>query len=137
MVVTLCGCSTPTHSWSGTDRNLLWTAMVTVARSPDYTSEQIHDRWLVIDNFVEADEQHARIEVHRVLARSIQMPRQNEQRDRRTWYFDIRLLPVDPTAPDISSVTFGVSNLQLIPAQSIHEADRYFMQVDELLHAGQ
>ena len=49
--------------------------------------------------------------------------------DHREWFFVIKLLPkFEPT------VTFDVTESQLVPVRTIDEAERYFSQVDDLLH---
>ena len=59
----------------------------------------------------------------------LKLPRQNEQTDHREWFFVIKLLPeAEPT------VTFDVTGYQLVPVRTLDEAERYFSQVDNLLH---
>jgi hypothetical protein len=103
--------------------------MVAAAGTPDYSSDDPRKRWIVIENDVDVNPTLARIVIRRKLSRSLKLPKQNEQTDHREWLFVIRLLPEDsPT------VTFDVPETQLVPARILDEADRYFIQVDELLH---
>lgn len=103
--------------------------MVAAANAPDYSSIDPRKRWIVIENDVDVSNQLGRIVVRRKLSRSLKLPRQNEQTDHREWFFVIKLLPnSEPT------VTFDVTESQLVPARTLDEADRYFSQVDDLLH---
>ena len=132
--VYMVGCSTPSHTWQGADRELLWSTMIIASKTPDYSSEDPRKRWIVSENYVAVDRQLGLIEVNRVLRRSLKLPRQKEQHDKRHWFFVIHLLPIDPQQPENSTATFDVSTTQFIPAQTLDEADRYFAQVDELLN---
>jgi hypothetical protein len=124
----LTGCSLPTKQWSGEQKVHVWTAMIAAAKAPDYSATDPRKRWVVVENNVDVNASLSRIVVRRKLARSLQLPRQNEQNDTRDWLFVIKLLPEQsPT------VTFDVPETQLVPARSLDEADRYFSQVDELL----
>ena len=129
------GCSTTSHSWPGDDRSVVWSAMVAAAHAPEYTADDPRKRWIVVENSVDENSKSGRIQIHRILARSLKLPRQAVQNDRRVWFFDIYLLPVDvenPTAPPKTS--FNAKSNTWIPARSIDEADRYFHLVDNLLH---
>ncbi len=106
--------------------------MVAAANAPDYSSDDPRKRWIVIENDVDADSQRGRIVVRRKLSRSMKLPRQNEQIDHREWFFVIRLQP-----RETPTVTFDDPKSQLIPARVLDEANRYFFQVDELLHPSQ
>ena len=126
---TLIGCSVPTKKWSGENKEFVWSAMVAAANAPDYSSSDPRKRWIVIENDVDLNNQLGRIVVRRKLSRSLKLPRQNEQTDHREWFFVIKLLPgPEPT------VTFDVTESQLVPVRTLDEADRYFSQVDDLLH---
>ena len=123
------GCATPTRSWPDQDRGLVWTAMVAAAGSPEYVSDDPRRRWIVAENNVDADPDLGRIQVHRVLTRSLQLPRQVLQSDRRRLFFDIYLLPTNPP-----TVTFAFKETGFIPVRVIDEADRYFSLVESILH---
>ena len=108
--------------------------MVAAAHAPEYTADDPRKRWIVVENSVDENSKSGRIQIHRILARSLKLPRQAVQNDRRVWFFDIYLLPVDvenPTAPPKTS--FNAKSNTWIPARSIDEADRYFHLVDNLL----
>ena len=129
------GCSTTSHSWPGDDRSVVWSAMVAAAHAPEYTSDDPRKRWVVVENTVKENSNLGHIQVHRVLARSLKLPRQAVQNDRRSWFFDIYLLPVEienPTAPPTTS--FHATSNTWIPVRAIDEADRYFHLIDNLLH---
>lgn len=123
------GCSIPTKQWSGVKREHVWTAMVAVAKAPDYSSSDPRKRWVVVENNVDVNAILNRIVIRRKLARSLQLPRQKEQSDTRDWLFVIKLLP-----EQIPTVTFDVPETQLVPVRTVDEADRYFSQVDKMLH---
>ncbi len=124
------GCSTPQHSWQNSQRNTVWTAMVAAANAPDYESEDPRKRWIVLENLVDVDASTSKILVHRLLGRSLQLPRQNEQVDNREWIFTIRLLPNNPP-----TATFDSMQPTFIPARLLDEANRYFATVDGLLQS--
>ena len=124
------GCSTPQHSWQNSQRNTVWTAMVAAANAPDYESEDPSKRWIVLENLVDVDASTSKILVHRLLGRSLQLPRQNEQVDNREWIFTIRLLPNNPP-----TATFDSMQPTFIPARLLDEANRYFATVDGLLQS--
>ena len=109
--------------------------MVAAARAPEYTADDPRKRWVVVENTVDENSTTGRIKIHRVLARSLKLPRQAVQNDRRAWFFDINLLPIDienPSAPPTTS--FNAKSDTWIPVRSIDEADRYFQLVDEMLY---
>ena len=109
--------------------------MVAAARAPEYKSEDPRKRWIVIENSVDENSDLGRIQVHRVLARSMKLPRQAVQNDRRVWFLDIYLLPVSseyPSAPP--RATFNAKSDSWVPVRAIDEADRYFQLVDDLLN---
>jgi hypothetical protein len=123
------GCSVPTKSWPNESKDLVWTAMIAAAKTPDYSSSDPRKRWVIVNNDVVINEQLGRILVHRKLTRSLQLPRQKEQTDNREWYFVIQLIPEgEPT------VTFDAQGIQLVPARIVDEANRYFLLIDEVLH---
>ena len=125
----LVSCSVPTKQWVGENKGYLWTAMIAAASTPDYSSKDPRKRWIVIENDVDVNDQLGRIVVRRKLSRSLKLARQNEQIDHREWFFIIKLLPKAPP-----TVTFDTTESQFVPARLQDEANRYFMQVDDLLH---
>lgn len=124
------GCSTPQHSWPESPRNTVWTAMVAAANAPDYDAEDPRKRWIVLENLVDVDASASKILVHRLLGRSLQLPLQNEQEDKREWLFTITLLPNNPP-----TATFDSMVPTMIPARLLDEANRYFVTVDGLLQS--
>jgi len=108
---------------------MVWTAMVAAANSPEYKSNDPRRRWIVEENAVDANAASGHIQIHRVIARSLQLPQQKMQHDRRNWLFDIYLLPNDPP-----TVTFDALHSGLIPVHTVDEADRYFTLIDDILH---
>jgi hypothetical protein len=124
----LQSCTTPQHAWPKQSKEIVWTAMVAVANSPDYDATDPRKRWIVVENKVDANSQTGIILVNRTIARSFQLPLQKEQHEERHWFFDIRLLP-----NQTPTVTFDTVKQSMIPAQVHDEADRYFEQINELI----
>ena len=129
------GCSTASRSWPNSDRGVVWSAMIAAAQAPEYTSNDPRKRWVVVQNTVDENSSLGRIQVHRVLARSLKLPRQAVQNDRRDWFFDIYLLPFDPENPTAPPKTsFNAKSDIWIPVRSIDEATRYFELVNDMLY---
>jgi|TARA_B100000315_G_scaffold209660_1_gene205543 site-specific DNA-cytosine methylase len=124
----LASCSTPQQSWPNQSKEVVWTAMVAVANSPDYGAPDPRKRWIVVKNKVDANSQTGKILVNRTIARSLQLPLQIEQNEERSWLFDIQLLP-----NQIPTVTFDTVKQPMVPAQVHDEANRYFEQINELI----
>tara|TARA_B100000959_G_C14981517_1_gene623697 strand:+ start:605 stop:925 length:321 start_codon:yes stop_codon:yes gene_type:complete len=103
--------------------------MVAAAKAPDYSSSDPRKRWIVTENNVDVNSILSRIVIRRTLSRSLKLPRQQEQKDHRDWIFVIKLM-----SEQTPTVTFEVPETQLVPAQTLDEADRYFTQVDDLLN---
>ena len=118
------GCTTRTQVFEGYGDDQLWTAMVASAKSPSY------DDWKVMDNQVFADESTRRIEVYRVLKRTLVTPHSPARPEEREWKFQIAL-GHDPEmgAPDVrfTARQFAVA------AHVWTEADRYFLQMRGML----
>ncbi len=128
LCLTIVGCSVPMKQWPNESKELVWTAMIAAAKSPDYSSNDPRKRWIVTENEVDVNAKLGRIIVHRKLARSLKLPRQKEQTDYREWFFLIQLSPeIEP------KVTFDVPEMQFVPARTVDEANRYFKLVDSLL----
>jgi hypothetical protein len=122
------GCTIPQHAWPNQHRDVLWTAMVAAANTPDYSANDPRMRWVVVTNLVETNPHTGQILIRRKLARSLQLPLQVEQNDERSWFFTIQLLP-----DQIPTITFDSVKQVMVPAQVHDEADRYFKLIDELV----
>ena len=129
LLLSIIGCSVPTRRFPQESKEYVWSAMIAAAKTPDYSSNDPRKRWIVMENDVDVNNEHGRIVVRRKLSRSLKLPRQNEQIDHREWFFVIKLLP-----NNVPTVTFDVTESQLVPVRMLDEADRYFSQVDDLLH---
>jgi len=118
------GCTTRTQVFEGYRDDQLWTAMVASAKAPAY------DDWKVMDNQVFADEATRRIEIYRVLKRTLVTPHSPARPEEREWKFQIAL-GHDPElgAPDVrfTARQFAVA------AHVWTEADRYFLQMRSVL----
>lgn len=121
----LCsGCTSRSQVFEGYGDERLWTAMVAAARTPEY------DDWKISDNEVFVDDSTRRIEVYRVLRRTLVSPYADPRREGEEWRFQIDLgREADSQSPE---VTFTARQIA-IPAHVWDEADRYFNQVRLLL----
>ena len=124
----LVGCSTPSRTWEGVDRSTVWTAMIAVAESPEYKAVDPKKRWVVAQNDVAVHAETGQIEIHRILRRTLVLPRQREQHDTRDLFLEITLSTTSPP-----TTMFKELSMQLIPVRTIEEADLYFDQVENLL----
>ncbi|MBC8523678.1 MAG: hypothetical protein QF444_06455 [Phycisphaerales bacterium] len=123
------GCSSPLQqSFPNADRSHLWTAMVATASAPQYRSEDIRGRWIVVENDVDISLDSAQIDVRRVLDRSLHLPRQKVQRDRREVTFSVYLL-----SDEVPTVEFVGHSSSTIPVRRLNEAQRYFAAVEAML----
>ena len=127
--VTLSSCSAPMQqTFPEIDRSHLWTAMVATAMAPQYESDNFRKRWIVAENEVELHPKQGQIDVKRIIHRSLQLPRQRPQRDRRDILFSVYLLPTTP-----STIEFVSHNSKFLPIRSLNEAQRYFDAVEAML----
>ena len=127
MAVSMTGCTTVLESFPGEDPGHVWTALVAVAQTPDYSDADPAERWMVKENHVYVDEPNARIEIYRELDRVLHRARTTPVREERTWKFQILFAPEDPPTATFTSRRMGV------PMQAADEARRYFEDVWDLL----
>lgn len=125
--VSLSGCTTIVETFADEDPAHVWTALVAVAQTPDYSDDDPDERWTVKENHVYVDEANARIEIYRELDRVLHRARTNPVRQERTWKFQILFEPEPPPRAIFTSRHLGV------PMQAADEARRYFDDVWELL----
>jgi hypothetical protein len=129
IALTFVGCTvSKQQAYPNTDRAHLWTTMVAIAKSPEYSSSNILDRWIVVENNVDTNSNQAKIDVRRIIARSVRLPMQKKQTDRREILFSVYLLPLV-----VPTVEFVSHSSQFIPAQGLQEAERYFGAVETML----
>ena len=121
LLVVLAGCTTVTHRFSGHDAEQVWTALVAVAESPHY------DDWDVASNEVWVDERSRRIQVYREVRRVLYQAGATPQPEHRTWRLEISMVQTRP--PKVLFQNRGGD----VPAHSVHEAQRYFNDVMDLL----
>jgi hypothetical protein len=115
------GCTSVDRSFDGYGRDQVWTAMVAAAETPAYVD------WKVATNDVWVDEADRRIEIYRNLRRVLYRPGADPLRETRTWRFEVRLDEGDP--PTAIFVSRGAG----LPTDAQHEANRYFLDVQDLL----
>jgi len=123
----LSGCVTYERSYPGRTSQQLWTAMVSVAEQPDYTSEE-WGPWHVMANDVYVEEGTGQIEISRHLRRVVYkagMVKPDEQE--RTYLISISLR--QSVTPKIK---FSMRGME-IPADAFTESQRYFDDVGDLL----
>jgi hypothetical protein len=124
----LSGCTTIVETFPDEDPAYVWTALVAVAETPDYSSDDPDERWFVKENHVYVDEENARIEIYRELDRVLHRARTNPIREERTWKFQIIFEP-EPAPP----TAIFTSRRLGVPMQAADEAKRYFADVWALL----
>lgn len=122
LAAALCGCTSRTQLFEGYADDQLWTAMVATARTPEY------DDWKLTENEVFVDENGRRVEIYRVLRRTLVSPYADERRETAEWRFQVALSDDDGT-PMIDFTARQAA----IPAHVWTEADRYFAQMRTLL----
>lgn len=127
---TVCclGCVAAQHEYHNVDRNVLWTAMVAVANAPEYSNEDFMKRWVLVENDVVTHADIGKIDVHRIVERTLHLPLQKSQHDRREIMFSVYLLPTNPP-----KVEFMSHNTQFLPVRSRDEAERFFSAVESML----
>ncbi len=123
----LTGCTQVRQSFPGKDPGQVWTAMVAVANTPDYSDPDPAQRWQVKENRVWIDEETARIEIYRELDRVLNLASAKPRREHRTWEFQILYEGGDPPSATFVSRGWGV------PMQAADEGDRYFADVWDML----
>ena len=128
ILICLVGCSTPERSWAAHSRDVVWTAMLAVAQSPEYDHQNAIQRWHVLENDVNQDSNAGIIKVRRTIRRAIRLPRQEVQRDFREIIFQVVLLPKEPQVTVFEALSF-----QYVPVRSVEESTRFFNQMEELL----
>ncbi|MBC8203461.1 MAG: hypothetical protein H8E91_06485 [Planctomycetes bacterium] len=129
VAIVLAGCSTPIQrTYPHVDQSHLWTAMVATADSPEYGSEDLSKRWIVLENEVEINPSRGQIDVKRIIYRSYQLPRQKPERDSRDVLFSVYLLPTNPL-----TLEFINHNATFFPVRGKAEAQRFFDGVDQML----
>lgn len=122
------GCVATQHEYHNVDRNVLWTAMVAVANAPEYSNEDIMKRWVLVENDVVAHADIGKIDVHRIVDRTLHLPLQKSQYDRREIMFSVYLLPSNPPKVEFQSL-----NTQIFPVRGHDEAERFFSAVESML----
>ena len=129
VLICLGGCSAPERTWTGHKRDVVWTAMLAVAQSPEYGHQNSKQRWQVLENDVNQDSSSGIIKVRRTIRRAFRLPRQEVQHDFRELIFQVVLLPKEPPATVFEELSF-----QYVPVRSTEEAARFFNQMDRLLN---
>jgi hypothetical protein len=124
------GCASMVETFSGHDADEVWTAMMAVARTPDYSAADPADRWTVRENHVWVDESNRRIEIFRRLERDLYQPAARHRHQQRQWKMQAALEERDPP-----TVRFRARQAS-VPAHVWEEAERYFDEVREVLEGG-
>lgn len=121
------GCTSLREYFVDAPPEQVWSALVAVAREPDYEHPDPGRRWTVTDNNVWVDESHGRIEIERKLDRVMRVPAAAPQRERREWQFQITFY-----ADDHPNALF-ISRRAGLPIEARLEAERYFDAVHAML----
>lgn len=126
----LTGCTTERQTISQYTNEEIWTAMIDVARHPDYNDPDYTKRWVVRENNAWVDEPEHRIEIYRVVERVLAQPNAKPMYEEREWRFEVTLNWTDD--PEKRKVTF-VSRGVNIPAHAQYECHRYQNQLWQTL----
>ncbi|MCI0365319.1 MAG: hypothetical protein L0219_15730 [Phycisphaerales bacterium] len=128
-LLALPGCGTTVRqTFDGRDPDQVWTAMIAVARTPDYSApDDYTQRWTVRENQVWVDQANQRIEIFRRLERMLHRPRSQPLHEEREWKLQATLEERDPPTVRFTSRQLGV------PAHAWDEAERYFDEVWKVL----
>ena len=119
-------CTTRSQVFEGYSDDQLWTAMVASATTP------VYDDWRVLDNHVHSDPTTHRIEISRVLKRTLVNPEAPPLEQEREWKFQV-VLTHDP---ELNAPLIDFTARQLaVPAYVWSESDRFFLQMRTLLGA--
>ena len=123
----LTGCTTVRQTFHHQDPQHVWTALIAVAETPDYSSDNPNERWIVDENHVAVFDEERRIEIYRKLDRMLHRPGARPIRQTRTWRFQILLEHLDP--PMVAFISRGWG----IPQVAQQEAARYYADVWDIL----
>ena len=123
----LAGCTTVRQTFPDRDPQHVWTALIAVAETPDYSSEDPNQRWTVEENHVAVFDDERRIEIYRKLDRILHRPGTKALREDRTWRFRVVLEELEPPTAAFVSRGWG------IPQVAQWEAHKYFADVWEIL----
>ena len=123
----MTGCTTVRETFNYQRADQVWTALVAVARTPDYSSDNPDERWFVKENQVWLDPENSRIEIYRELDRVLHRARTAPLREHRRWLFRITLEGTTPPRAEFISRGWGV------PMKAKIEGERYFADVWEML----
>ncbi len=115
------GCTSIERTFDGYRNDQVWTAMVAAAETPAYAD------WTVAANDVWVDESEQRIEIYRHLRRVLYRPGADPHHETQTWRFEVRLQGRNP--PTANFISRGVG----LPTDAQHEANRFFLDVRDLL----
>lgn len=124
----LSGCTSVRETFHNRFPDQVWTAMIAVARTPDYSSpDDYTQRWTVRENQVWIDEANQRIEIFRRLERTLHRPRSKPLHEEREWKFQATLEERDPPTVRFRARQIGV------PSHAWDEAQRFFDEVWKVL----
>lgn len=118
------GCVTRSQPFPGYNDDQLWTAMVATAKAP------IYDDWKISENEVMVDEAGRRIEIYRIVRRTLVSPHADPWKEEMEWRMQVVLgRDWDGTTPIVDFTARQMT----VPAWVWAEADRYFAQMRTLL----
>ncbi len=121
MLLVAGGCTSIERTFDGYRNDQVWTAMVAAAETPVYAD------WKVAANDVWVDESAQRIEIYRHLRRVLFRPGADPHRETQTWRIEVRLERGNPPTATFASRGLG------LPTDVQHEANRFFLDVQDLL----
>ncbi|MFZ9880838.1 MAG: hypothetical protein ACO3QC_05495 [Phycisphaerales bacterium] len=118
------GCVTRSQTFEGYSDDQLWTAMVATAKAPQY------DDWKLSENEVMIDEEGRRLEIYRIVRRTLVSPHADPWKEEVEWRMQVVLgRDWDGATPTVDFTARQIT----VPAWVWEEADRYFAQMRTLL----
>jgi hypothetical protein len=126
------GCTTVSATFPEREPSQVWRALLVVANTPDYESEDATEQWIVKENRVKVFDDESRIEIFRTVHRLMDPTSADARVEKRQWKFQVVFdTSLDPPTATFVSRGFG------IPVQAQAEADRYFDDVRDVLSGGE
>jgi hypothetical protein len=123
----LGGCVSRSETFTGQQPEQVWTALVAVARTPNYGDPDPTERWTVRENDVWVDDAGRRIEIFRRLERDLHNPASRPRHEEREWKIQVTMQDTHPPKAKLTARQLNV------PAHTWKEAERYFDQVWDVL----
>lgn len=122
----LTGCTADRQNFAQHTNEEVWSAMIDVAKHPNYDDPNYTKRWTVRENNAWVDDAEHRIEIYRRLERILKRPNAQPLYEEREWRFEVTLEWAEK--PEDREVKF-ISRGPGVPAHAQYEAHRYLDQL--------